>query len=291
MESRSRIELQHELQRALDAERQRSVDLTVALRQLEEAQQIVEQTSRLVQELEIASQIQSSILPPVFRAPGLDIAARMRPAGEVGGDYYDVQPVDGACWFGIGDVAGHGLTAGVIMLMIQSIAAALIHASPDANPSDMIGRLNRVLYDNVRNRLRRNEHATLTLLRVSDRGVVTCAGAHQDVIIRRAGAATCECISIPGTWVGVLHDVQGHTPDASWTLNAGDMMVLYTDGITEAVDSTNCQFGPDRLCDAIASLPPHASAADVVQAAFSAVDAFAPWHDDDATLLAIRRTA
>lgn len=283
-------DLQEELRRALDSERQRSIDLTIALRQLEEAQQIIEESSRLTQELEIATQIQTSILPSALKMPGLEIAARMRTASEVGGDYYDVQPVPGACWIGIGDVAGHGLTAGVIMLMIQSIAAALVQAAPNAHPADVVAHLNRVLYDNVRNRLRRLEHATLTMLRIDDAGMVRCAGAHQDVIVRRAGSNHCECIPITGTWVGITESVQGHMPEVSWSLAPGDLMVLYTDGITEAANATGEQFGLERVCAAVAGADVRAGAAAVVDAVFAAVDASASWRTDDETVLVVRRS-
>lgn len=289
MGGRGGADLQEELSRALDAERQRSTDLTIALRQLEEAQGIIEEASRLTQELEIASRIQTTILPAMLRSPGLEIAARMRPAGEVGGDYYDVQPVDGACWIGIGDVAGHGLTAGVIMLMMQSIAATLMQAMPGARPACLVDQLNRVLYDNVHNRLGRNEYATLTLLRIAAGGAVCCAGAHQDVIVRRAGTSRCEVIPIPGTWVGMTGAVREHTPEASWALAPDDLMVLYTDGITEAANDAKQQFGLERVCAAIAAADPSRPAA-VVEAVFAAVDAFSPWQDDDATVLVVRRT-
>ena len=59
----------------------------------------------------------------------------MIPATEVGGDYYDVLPVPGGCWLGIGDVAGHGLNAGLIMLMIQCSVASLVRRDPNTSPS------------------------------------------------------------------------------------------------------------------------------------------------------------
>ena len=72
----------------------------------------VAERERLEKEMEIATRIQTSILPRDVTVPGLEIAATMRTATEVGGDYYDVIPVDDGCWMGIGDVAGHGLGTG-----------------------------------------------------------------------------------------------------------------------------------------------------------------------------------
>ena len=92
----------------------------------------VAERERLEKEMEIAARIQTSILPRDVSVAGLEIAAAMQPATEVGGDYYDVVPVDDGCWLGIGDVAGHGLGTGLVMLMMQSGIGALARKLPDA---------------------------------------------------------------------------------------------------------------------------------------------------------------
>src|SRR6185312_8425348 len=132
---------------------------------------------RLEKEMEIAARIQTSILPRALAVPGLEIAASMRTASEVGGDYYDVVGTADGCWLGIGDVAGHGLGTGLVMLMMQSGFGALARKMPDAGPRDLVLALNAMLVDNVRDRLRQREHATLTLLRYRQDGTLTYAGA------------------------------------------------------------------------------------------------------------------
>ncbi|HEV8248102.1 MAG TPA: substrate-binding domain-containing protein, partial [Polyangiaceae bacterium] len=144
------------------------------------------QKERLEQELSIATHIQTSILPRDLAVPGLAIAAAMIPATEVGGDYYDVLLVEGGCWIGIGDVAGHGLRPGLVMMMLQSVVSTVGRHSPNAPPSELIGVVNAVLYDNIRQRLGQDEHATLSLMRYSENGELVFAGAHEDLIIRRA---------------------------------------------------------------------------------------------------------
>ena len=125
----------------------------------------VAERERLEKEMEIATRIQTSILPRDISVAGLEIAAAMQPATEVGGDYYDVVAVDDGCWIGIGDVAGHGLGTGLMMLMMQSGFSALARKMPDASPRDLLLALNTMLVENVRVRLGQHEHATLTLLR------------------------------------------------------------------------------------------------------------------------------
>ena len=132
---------------------------------------------RLEGEMELARRIQTSILPRDLRVEGLEIAVRMMPATEVGGDYYDVLPVAGGCWLGIGDVAGHGLDAGLIMLMVQSSVAGLVRDAPTAAPSHVLIKANEVIFDNVHERLGKHEHATLTLLRFHADGRIVFAEA------------------------------------------------------------------------------------------------------------------
>ena len=117
----------------------------------------------LRKELEIAQHIQTSILPKNFEVAGLKIAAHMLPAAVVGGDYFDVRPVPDGAWIGVGDVSGHGLTAGLLMLMIQSGISALTLQHPEAQPHELLPHLNRLMWENVRERLGRDDFATLCL--------------------------------------------------------------------------------------------------------------------------------
>lgn len=211
--------------------------------------------SRLAEELDLAMRIQTGILPGKRRISGLEIAATMLPATEVGGDYFDVLPFDGGCWFGIGDVAGHGMDAGLMMLMIQSTVSASTYGRPDAAPSEIWTAVNAVLYDNVRLRLKRDEHATLTVLRYEACGRLEFAGAHEDLVIYRNKRCDCELVRTPGTWAGVVDEfAPGTIVDSRYTLEPGDVLLLYTDGITEAMNAQREMYGVDRLCAALAAV-------------------------------------
>jgi len=116
--------------------------------ELDENRRQLADKERLARELEIAVRIQTSILPRDVTVPGLEIAAAMNTATEVGGDYYDVVPVDDGCWIGIGDVSGHGLTSGLIMLMIQSAMAGLGRQAPNAAPRQILSLINALTFSN-----------------------------------------------------------------------------------------------------------------------------------------------
>src|SRR4029079_5939062 len=161
---------------------------------------------------ELARQIQVGILPRRLTAVGFELSACMTTATEVGGDYYDVLPIDGGCWIGIGDVSGHGVTSGLIMLMVQSGVAALVARDPTASPRDAVAIVNRVLFENIRHRLLKDDFVTFSLLRVSQRRIVF-AGAHEEFIVMRGKSKQVDLVATPGTWLGVLPDIQQFTTE------------------------------------------------------------------------------
>lgn len=238
-------------------------------------------------ELEIATRIQTAVLPRQLAAPGLDLAAKMIAAAEVGGDYYDVLPFDGGCWLAIGDVAGHGLRTGLIMLMIQSAVAGLCARSPDASPSELLAVINEVLCENVRERLQGDEHATLALIRYTSNGQLTVAGGHEDIVLYRAQSGTCELIPTPGPWIGAFRDIADSNVDAHYRLEPGDVLILYTDGITEAADASGGRFGLERLCSEVSQLGGR-TAEELRDHLLRRVQAFQITQDDDVTLVVAR---
>ena len=240
----------------------------------------------LRKEVEIARRIQTSILPAHIAVPGLEIAARMIPASEVGGDYYDVRPTPGGCWLGIGDVVGHGLGAGLVMLMIQSGLSSLVTHSPGALPHQILPALNRMLVENLRQRMGRDDHATLTLFRYFATGRLAFAGAHEDIIVC---GRTGQIRTLPtgGTWVGISDDISPYLENQFLDLEPGDLVLLYTDGITEARQEHE-RFGLPRLLGEIQKRhaePVEAILDGVLRAVF---DFCGGPPQDDATLLVLR---
>jgi phosphoserine phosphatase RsbU/P len=270
--------------------------ISTALKAILLAQTIVEEATRrqhaeqtrMAQELEIAARIQTGILPTDVRVPGLEIAARMLPTTEVGGDYFDILPCADGAWLGIGDVAGHGLTTGLVMLMIQSMVAATALALPAAQPAEVWLTVNEVLCENVRGRLGRDEHATLTLLRYRENGEVEFAGAHEELVLYRAARRACEVIETPGLWAGITKRVPREAvPGHSLRLEPGDVLLLYTDGVTEARNREAGPFGVERVCDsllAVAELPVQ----DILETILARVDSWTSRRRDDLTLVVLR---
>jgi serine phosphatase RsbU (regulator of sigma subunit) len=215
----------------------------------EMADTVASRERALKDELQVAADLQLSILPKQDIA-GIETAAMMKPATEIGGDYYDIIPSPDGCWIGIGDVSGHGLGAGVIMLMIQSAIAAMVSANPRVSPVEVECVVNKVLYENIRQRMGRRDHATLSILRYTHDGQVRFAGAHEEIIVFRAKTGEIETIETPGTWVGARNEIAAATTESTFQLEPNDVLVLYTDGITEAMRNGK-QLGFDRLCKVV----------------------------------------
>jgi sigma-B regulation protein RsbU (phosphoserine phosphatase) len=243
--------------------------------------------ARLAKELEIAERIQTSILPRALAVPRLQLCAKMVPATEVGGDYYDVLPCEDGCWIGIGDVAGHGLQAGLVMLMVQSAFAALLHARPAAPPRELLALLNQLVYDNVRNRLQSDEHVTFSALRFFTDGRLVFAGAHESLLVLRAASGRCELHDTPGTWLGVIPDIAQASVDTTLQLAVGDVVIMYSDGVTEAVSPRKEQLGMTRLRREIEQCAGR-SASELHAHLMQVVSSWSPELADDVTLLVLR---
>ena len=255
--------------------------------ELDESRRQLAEKERLAGELEIAARIQTSILPRNLAVDGLEIAARMMTATEVGGDYYDVLPVEGGCWIAVGDASGHGLTAGLVMMMVQTGIATLVRGQPDAAPRSVLSTMNRVLFENVHDRLEAERHMTLSLLRLRNDGSCQVAGAHMDAVVWRAASQQTELLGTPGTFLAITDDIDHVNIEQTWQLHPGDLLVLLTDGVTEAEDPAGKAFGYEGVLDVV---EPRASkpVAQVRDALFEAVTKHSPTLADDATIVVLR---
>lgn len=203
---------------------------------------------RLGAELDVARKLQMMVLPApgeLTCIPDLDIASHVEPADEVGGDYYDVLYVPGGAKIGIGDVTGHGVESGVLMLMVQSVGRALYERGVE-DPCAFLDVLNRSICKNVA-RTRTDKHLSLAFLDYSD-DRVTITGQHEEVlVIRKDGSVERLDTMDLGFPIGLEENILDFLSSTTIPFTAGDMIVLYTDGITEAESEDGQLYGMDRL--------------------------------------------
>ncbi len=256
-------------------------------KEIDESRTALADKERLARELEIAARIQTSILPRNMSVDGLEITAKMMTATEVGGDYYDVLPTERGCWIAIGDASGHGLTSGLVMMMAQTGVATLVHSEPHAKPSAVLRTLNRVLFENVHDRLQAERHMTLSLLRYETNGTLVVAGAHMDAVVWRAATQTIEMLATKGTFLAITDDIDHVNVEQQWSLQPGDLLVLLTDGVTEAEDAKGTQFGYEGVVEEIEARA--TQPVGVIQnALFDAVTRHSPTLADDCTIVVLR---
>lgn len=191
---------------------------------------------RINHEMELAKKIQTSLLPTSVSNihPDFEIAAAMLTADQVGGDFYDISfDQKGNLWLAVGDVSGHGVTPGLIMMMAQTVHAT-ITANIDCEACDVVVRINEILYKNVHERLHESHFMTFSALKYLGNGQFQHAGAHLSMIIYRQKTGECELIRTKGIYLNFKRDISKGTKNAEFFLDYGDILILYTDGLTEA---------------------------------------------------------
>ncbi|MEE3716288.1 SpoIIE family protein phosphatase [Tumidithrix elongata RA019] len=253
-------------------------------------EQLKTENLRMGAELNIARQIQQMILPKPeeLAIEGLDIAGYMEPADEVGGDYYDVLNTDGVVTISIGDVTGHGLESGLLMLMAQTAVRTLKEVREE-DPVRFLSTLNRAIYKNVQ-RMDCNKNLSLLVLNYID-GKISISGQHEEMLVVRKNGAVERVDTIDlGFPIGLDDDIANFINLAIIELNFGDGVVLYTDGIPEAIDIQKKQYGIERLCRQV-SENWHRSADEIKQAVIDDVSCHIGSQKvfDDITLLILKR--
>lgn len=218
-----------------------------------EANRVQDELTRMGKEMEIATRIQTALVPVETPIERFDLAMTLITATEVGGDLIDYIPQpDGRFWLAIGDVTGHGLTPGLVMMMAQSMITGYVLDDPSASPAERLVHINEALFHNVRNRLRNDNYMTLQLLRHEGEGKFVAAGMHCDLVIWRAATRTVERLEVPGFWTGLLPDTSAMTSDFRFELGPLDVLLLYSDGLIEAANGDDVQYDMDRLESALA---------------------------------------
>jgi sigma-B regulation protein RsbU (phosphoserine phosphatase) len=216
----------------------------LALRRLQE--QLRERNRRYERELALAGQIQASFLPPVPDIPGWQIAARLTPSRETSGDFYDFVPLPGGRWgIVVGDVADKGAGAALFMALSWSLIRTYLveHLSAPARALELVNR--RILQDTLT-----TEFVT-AFLGVLDPATSTLAygnAGHCPALLVRAGG--------DATWLARTGMALGVVEESAWderrvSFQAGDLLALYTDGVTEALGPQGELFRPQRLQSAV----------------------------------------
>lgn len=240
---------------------------------------------RVAKELEVAARIQKEIIPKRLPAiPGLDIAACLQPAVEIGGDCYDFIPTDGGEHvFYIGDVTGHGVPSGIVV----SIANALIYSySHSGALADALKHTNRVLAEKMSANMfmtilmAKYENGKMSYVSAGHPGMLHYCAKEKKVVAEKGG----------GIALGMVPDISKMIQEMNVDLRQGDSVVFYSDGIPEAVNKNGEQYGMQRIKRAISDHAELESAEKIKDALMTDIQRFMGQEQqrDDITLLVFK---
>ena len=260
------------------------------LEAMREALRTRDQLVALRNELDVASKMQQSILPTTFpQLPNSEIFGNMEAAREVGGDFFDLIALEGGrIGMAIADVSGKGVPAALFMMSSRTTLKGSAIAVAGNNPGEVLKEVNDLLEDG-------NESLMFVTLfyAIFDpaSGQLTYAnGGHNPPVIVHADGSSTILETTAGVALGVMADMA--YAQSSIKLEMGDALVMYTDGVSEAMNGDDEEFGMERLQAIFAGKPPTDAAA-VTHAVFDAVREFAgdtPQSDDITCLTLVRRS-
>jgi len=258
-------------------------ELAQAYRELQEAQAALVEKERLERELELARELQQSILPQEFPSlPGFSCAARSRPAWQVGGDFYDVILLSkGRVGLVMADVSDKGLAAALYMALTRSLIHA--EAKHSSSPRQVLLNVHRLLLE-----ITQADMFVTVFYGVLDpaRGALRYARAgHDRPLLFSPSSGECRFLAADGILLGLVEEVR--LEEVGVNLSPGDLLVLYTDGITDANSPVGEFFGVERLRQTV-SAAGGLSAQGLCDLIFEHVDRFqtgAAQHDDMALLV------
>ena len=245
-----------------------------------------DQLVTLQNELDVANKMQISILPTHFpETDGYQVFASMEPARNVGGDFYDIISLQNErVGLAIADVSDKGVPAALFMMSSRTwLKGSAIGLD---NPGEVLKEVNNLLHEE-------NEQTMFVTLfyAIYDPGngdLAYANGGHNPPLLVKPDGSSELLAPVPGIALGVAPDMD--FGQNSITLAPGESVIFYTDGVTEAMNAAQEEFGLERLQEVFAAHPPHDSR-EATQAIFEAVHAFAGDYpqSDDITCLVLRR--
>ncbi len=204
---------------------------------------------KLKRDLVVASQIQMGLLPQEIPfVKGLSLTGQMRPAAQVGGDYYDfILSEDGKrFYFAIGDVAGKGVVASLLMVQARSMLHSLLRR--ESSTLNVLIQMNHQMYKDI---LAGGEPLFMSFLLfcwdIEMRQLTYTSAGHEHILVFQHKSRTCQKIKSGGLGLGIVPNIEPYLTESLLKIEPNDAILLYTDGITEHRSTTGEMFGLSSL--------------------------------------------
>ena len=243
--------------------------------------------TKLQVEADLAQQVQLNLLPKKSpQMAGLDLFAGSRPASHVGGDFYDfIKLPNKPFTFTVGDVSGKGMPAALLMAMTRTVIRTKTNVDPTPSPEVILDNCNSELYDDF---TEVSMFATVFIGQYDPKqNKLTYANAGHSPVIYCPAQGVTRMLEADGTAMGVLPT--SLSEDHTITLNKGDVLVIATDGFSEASNTDDEFFGYDRLLKVVKVLSKKPAKA-IVEGLYETISNFSAGHiqDDDQTLIVLK---
>lgn len=215
---------------------------------LKKISSVIKEEERMSEELSVAASIQRSVLPKsIPNIPNFDVICKTRPSEEIGGDSFAVRELNDEYFLYIGDVTGHGAPAGLIMMMVNTLFDVLLSDFPDCK--DIAVNINHIL----KPRVNATMFMTTLFFQYSPKNkfIEYTGCGHEHIIIYRAEEGVTEVIAAGGIALAMSDDISTIVEKKKINLSKGDVICLYSDGITEAMNENGELFGLDHLSDLV----------------------------------------
>lgn len=238
-------------------------------------------------ELEVASDVQKNLIPD--RAPhdnNFETSFYYESAKEVGGDFLDfINKNDGSYLISIGDISGKGMSAALYMLQVRLLLRFI--SGQTQNPRCILSVLNKNIFDHIK----KNLYFSISLMEVKGRKLKVCRAGHTPLLYYNSEEKCCKAIRQNGMAIGLNNSdlFEKSIEEIEFSANSNDVIVLYSDGLTETMNSNKEEFGAERFKQIISDNS-HKSAEEIKKSILTEIETFRGFAEvhDDITLIIMK---
>ena len=261
------------------------------IRKLRGAQAELQSSAAHDREASLAAKLRGQLLPLHPSMSGFEFSARIIPAQQGGGDFYETYQGERASFVAVGNISGSGVQPGLTMVIVDSLLLASLRSAREQVPSPaaVLRQVGAALYESLRKRMHDEQMVSVLLLRHDGGGKVTFSGNLPLLLLYRDGPRSVEQLEVDRAGLAVSTQLDEKLSDRSVQLSAGDALILLTDGITDAHNHQGVRLQPERLSSEIVKTARTGTAAELRDHLLDVVSDYVGTPSRDLTVVVLRR--